>query len=96
VKSYLVLDLTIHDLSKFRDYIARIPEFIERYAGRYIVRGAEAEVVEGDWRPERLVIIEFPSRDHAERFLQDPEAQALFAIRHDSTSSRLVLVEGGT
>jgi uncharacterized protein (DUF1330 family) len=96
VKAYLVLDLTIHDLGRFRDYIERIPEYIRKHGGRYIVQGAEASVVEGDWRPERMVIIEFPSRDSAEHFLQDPEAQALFAIRHQTTTSRLVLVEGNS
>jgi len=50
--------------------------------------------MEGDWNPERIVVIEFPSRDNAKEFLQDPDAQDLFSIRHKTTTSKLVLVDG--
>jgi uncharacterized protein (DUF1330 family) len=52
--------------------------------------------MEGDWRPERMVILEFPSSKHAKAFLKDPDAQALFDVRHRTTNSKLVLVEGCT
>jgi len=60
MKAYLVLDLAIKDFAGFRDYIAAIPAHIARHDGRYIVRGAEPTCIEGDWRPQRIVIIEFP------------------------------------
>jgi uncharacterized protein (DUF1330 family) len=94
MKAYLVLDFAILDLEGFRPYIAAIPAFIEKHCGRYIVRGVEPTVVEGDWRPERVVVIEFPARENAEAFLADPECQALFRIRHETTTSKLVLVDG--
>jgi uncharacterized protein (DUF1330 family) len=94
VKAYLVLDLTIHDFTGFQPYIAGIPAFIDKHSGRYIVRGVEPTTVEGDWRPERMVVIEFPARENAEDFLNDPDAQGLFKIRHETTTSKLVLVEG--
>ena len=94
MKAYLVLDFSIRDLEGFRPYIAAIPAFIEKHAGRYIVRGVEPTVVEGDWTPERVVVLEFPARANAEAFLADPECQALFSIRHETTTSRLVLVDG--
>ena len=50
--------------------------------------------MEGDWTPDRMVILEFPSRGNAQAFLADPDAQALFALRHRTTVSRLVLVDG--
>jgi uncharacterized protein (DUF1330 family) len=50
--------------------------------------------MEGDWAPDYMVILEFPSRRNAKAFLADPEAQALFEIRHRTTTSKLVLVEG--
>ncbi len=96
MKAYLVLDLAIHDFPGFRPYIAAIPAFIARHGGRYIVQGVEATVMEGDWKPERMVVIEFPSREAAEAFLSDPDCQSLFRIRHETTTSRLVLVDGCT
>ncbi len=92
--AYLVLDFSIKDLVGFMPYVEAIPAFIAKHGGRYIVRGTEPTVMEGDWSPERMVILEFPSRENAKAFLDDPDAQALFAVRHRTTESRLVLVDG--
>ena len=94
MKAYLVLDLSINDFAGFRRYIAEIPAHIAKHAGKYIVQGAAPTPVEGDWTPERMVIIEFPSRDDAQAFLSDPDIQELFKVRHATTTSRLVLVDG--
>ncbi len=94
MNAYLILDFTIHDLDSFFEYINKIPEFIEKHSGRYIVQGEVPTVMEGDWSPERVVVLEFPSRDNAKQFLADPEAQSLFSIRHNTTTSKLILVDG--
>jgi uncharacterized protein (DUF1330 family) len=96
MKAYLVLDLSVNDFGGFRKYIAEIPAFIAKHSGKYIVQGTQPTVVEGDWRPARMVIIEFPEREKAEAFLNDPEIQDLFKLRHDTTTSRLVLADGCT
>jgi uncharacterized protein (DUF1330 family) len=94
MKAYLVLDLSVNDLSGFRKYIDEIPAFIAKHSGKYIVRGVQPMPIEGDWKPKRMVIIEFPEREKAEAFLNDPEIQDLFKVRHDTTTSKLVLVDG--
>src|SRR5262249_33758468 len=82
------------DVGGFSDYIAAIPAHIARHDGRYIVQGVEPTCIEGDWRPQRMVIIEFPERSKAEAFLSDPSIQDLFKVRHQTTTSKLVLVDG--
>ncbi len=94
MKGYLILDFSINDFSLFKEYIDKIPTFIEKHGGRYIVQGVEPEVMEGDWHPERVVVLEFPTKDIAKGFLADPDAQPLFSIRHNTTESKLILVEG--
>ncbi|MDO9561279.1 MAG: DUF1330 domain-containing protein [Bradyrhizobium sp.] len=96
MKAYLVLDFSISDFDGFRKYIAEIPAFIAKHSGKYIVRGGEPTIIEGDWKPERMVILEFPEREKAEAFLGDPEIQDLFKVRYDTTTSKLVLVDGCT
>ena len=96
MKAYLVLDFSIGDLRGFLSYVDAIPAFIEKHGGRYVVRGVQPTVMEGDWTPERMVILEFPSSENAKAFLDDPDAQALFQVRHRTTNSKLVLVEGCT
>lgn len=94
MKAYLVLDFQVRDWTGFRTYVDAIPALIERHGGRYLVRGAQPTVIEGDWRPDHMVILEFPSRDDAGAFLDDPDARTLFAVRHRTTVSKLVLVDG--
>jgi uncharacterized protein (DUF1330 family) len=96
MKAYLVLDLSVKDFAGFKKYIAEIPALIAKHSGKYIVQGVQPTTIEGDWKPERLVIIEFPERENAEAFLSDPEIQYLFRIRHDTTTSKLVLADGCT
>lgn len=94
MSGYLILDLSIKNFEIFKEYIEKIPAFIKKHGGRYIIQGVEPELMEGDWFPERIVVLEFPSTKNARAFLQDPEAQPLFAIRHKSTISKLILAEG--
>ena len=96
MKAYLVLDFSVHDFGGFRKYIAEIPAFIAKHSGKYIVQGVQPTTIEGDWKPERLVIIEFPEREKAEAVLGDSEIQDLFKVRHDTTTSKLVLADGCT
>lgn len=96
MKAYLVLDLSVNDYGRFKKYIAEIPAFIAKHAGKYIVQGVPPTTIEGDWKPERMVIIEFPERANAEAFLNDPEIQDLFKVRHETTTGKLVLVDGCT
>ena len=94
MNAYLILDLAIRDRDQFSEYIEQIPDFIAKHSGRYVVQGVEAEVMEGGWKPERVVVIEFPSKEKAKDFLEDPDAQGLFKLRHNTTVSKLILVEG--
>ena len=94
MKAYLVVDLSIHDAEGFGPYTANIPAVIAKHGGKFIVRAAVPTPVEGDWSPERMVIVEFPARQNAEQFLQDPRFQELAKIRRKATISKLVLVDG--
>jgi uncharacterized protein (DUF1330 family) len=94
MKGYLILDFTIKDFGSFKEYIDKIPEYIKKHGGRYIVQGSEPETMEGDWSPERVVVLEFSSTSKAKEFLGDPDAQKLFSIRHNTTTSKLILAEG--
>lgn len=96
MKAYLVLDFSITDLQGFMPYVEGVPALISRHGGRYIVQGAAPVPKEGDWRPERMVILEFTDKDAAEAFLADPDFVALARVRHENTVSKLVLVEGCT
>jgi uncharacterized protein (DUF1330 family) len=66
----------------------------EAAGGRYLARGGEFRVYEGDWQPRRLVVLEFPSLAAWENFYTGPVYQGLKAIRDECSSARLVAMEG--
>lgn len=94
MKGYLVLDLAINELNGFMEYVQKIPEFIKKHGGKYIIQGVEPELMEGSWLPQRLVVLEFPTKEAAKEFLNDPDAENLFALRKETTKSNLILAEG--
>jgi uncharacterized protein (DUF1330 family) len=64
------------------------------YGGKYIARGGKNETLEGDWSPNRLVILEFPSVDQAKAWVNSPEYAPARAMRHKYANSKMVVVEG--
>ncbi|MBP18283.1 MAG: DUF1330 domain-containing protein [Pseudomonadales bacterium] len=94
MSAYLVGDITITDAEAYAEYAKLVPSIIEKHAGRYLVRGGNAEIREGDWEPDRMVVLEFPSKQAAIDFLEDPAYAPVAAIRHANAETRLVLVEG--
>ena len=94
MSAYIVVDIDVHDSERYMEYASLAPGFVEKHSGKYIVRGGNIEVAEGTWHPQRIVVVEFPSKEHVRAFLEDPEYQAIAAIRHSSTTSNLLVVDG--
>jgi uncharacterized protein (DUF1330 family) len=92
--AYLIVELDVHDPATFEEYRKQVPPTIAAYGGRYVVRGGASETLEGDWRPKRVVVLEFPSAEEARRWYRSPEYAPLMALRHKAARSRMLLVEG--
>lgn len=92
--AYVIADIDVHDAEAYREYVALVPGTVEPFGGRFVIRGGEHETLEGEWRPQRLVMIEFPSADHARRWYESPAYIAAMAIRHRTSTGSLVMVEG--
>ena len=92
--AYIIADIEVHDPDRYAEYVRRAPAFIEKHSGRYIVRGGPAESIEGDWRPHRLIVIEFPSMENAKAFLADPDYRAVAEIRWSTSTTNLTVAEG--
>lgn len=91
---YAIFDVTITDLAKYKEYMALVKPVIEAAGGRYLVRGGTHTVLEGDWNPTRLVVLEFPSSDAARSFYDSPEYRGLKSMRQSCSRANLVIVEG--
>ena len=94
MSALLIVDITVHDTERYKEYVELVPSLIEKHDGKYLVRGGNVEVVEGNWQPERLIVLEFPSVASARAFLEDPDYQPVAEIRHAAASTNLVIAEG--
>lgn len=92
--AYYIVEIDIHDPARFEEYRAKVPATIERYGGRYLVRGGEIETIEGEWRPKRIVVLEFPSVEQARRWYDSPEYRPLKELRRRTARGHIVLVPG--
>ncbi len=96
MSAYILADIgEIHDQAKYDEYKTHTPAAIARFGGRFIVRGGKTEAAEGDWRPVRLVVIEFPSMDAAKKFYTSPEYRKILPLRLTaSRGGKVIFVDG--
>ena len=92
--AYLIVETDITDPEQYEQYKAASPGAIAAGGGRFVVRGGEMAVLEGDWHPKRLVLVEFPDLEAAKRFYDSPEYQAAKALREGAAQLNMVAVEG--
>ena len=92
--AYLIVDLDVTEPEKYATYRDAVPEVIKKYGGRYLVRGGDVEVLEGDWQPGRLVVLEFPSMNDLKKFYDSEDYRDLKAVRIASTNTNAIVVEG--
>jgi len=95
MSAYMVGQLRIHDPQEYEKYLAGFLPVFERHGGKLLaVSKSETEVIEGEWAYPRTVIMKFPSVEHAHRWHDDPDYQALAEHRRRSAETNLVLVHG--
>lgn len=91
---YYVVESKMLDPDAYQQYIAQAAPIIAQYGGRYLAVSKDVQPLDGGWTPERMVIIEFPSGEHVERWLSAPEYRAIVPLREAGVAVRSVLVPG--
>lgn len=91
--AYVIVDVTVHDLDDYTTYRLQGAPIAAAYGGRFLARGGAVEVLEGDWQPTRVVMLEFPSVEQAKAWWSSPEYTAIKLIRQRSASTNLIIVE---
>lgn len=91
---YVVVDIAIQDQETYDRYKSLAPASIARYGGRYLVRGGTITTLEGDWHPQRLVILEFPDAASAQGWWSSTEYAEPKRMRQASATTRMVMIDG--
>lgn len=94
MSAYVLVEVDVHDPDAYASYRALSTRAVEQYGGRFVARGGEAVLLEGEPAPGRLVVLEFPDLDAARRWYDSPEYVEARAVRQSAATARLVAVEG--
>jgi uncharacterized protein (DUF1330 family) len=94
VAAYVIVDVDVNDPDRYAEYSKPVHESIAKHGGRFLVRGGHCEALEGEWRPRRLVVIEFPSMDAALEWYHSDDYQELAKIRWSASTANFLVAEG--
>ena len=92
--AYVIVQIEIRDPVVYERYKALAPASIAAHGGRYVARGGQTEALEGEWKPRRVVILEFDDIARARAWLDSPEYRDARAMRHASADTQMIVVEG--
>ena len=94
MSAYVIAHIDVSDTETFEAYREKVPAVIEKFGGRYLVRGGAVHELEGQWTIPRLVIIAFDSLDAAQRFYHSPDYQEILPLRLQAAEGTVVIAEG--
>ena len=91
---YIIVDVQIIDPEAYERYKAAVPATLAAYGGKFLVRGGRVEILEGNWEPNRLVVLEFESVERAKAWWKSQEYAAPKQLRQSASVTNMVVVEG--
>jgi uncharacterized protein (DUF1330 family) len=94
MSAYIVVQVDVKDPVRYADYRSMVPASLEKFGGRFLVRGGKTETLEGDWSPKRFVVVEFPSVERARAWWASSEYADAKALRQATAVTQMIVVEG--
>jgi uncharacterized protein (DUF1330 family) len=90
---YMIIDSNVRNKDKYQQYIDQVSLIVTKYGGRYHVRSENIRAL-GSWRPERIIVVEFPTENHVQDWLTSPEYKAIAPLREEGAETQAILVDG--
>jgi uncharacterized protein (DUF1330 family) len=94
--AYVIVEVEVQEPLQYEEYKKLTPASIAAYDGKFIVRGGETITMEGDWNPQRIVVLEFPSVERAKEWWSSDAYTKAKLIRQRTAKTRMIIVEGVT
>ena len=92
--AYVIVDINVTDPVRYEDYKKLAAPTVELYGGKYIARGGKTETLEGEWSPNRLVILQFDNLEQAKTWHNSMEYSEAKHLRHETAISKMVVIDG--
>jgi uncharacterized protein (DUF1330 family) len=92
--AYMIAEVEVTNPEGYKEYTTLVPATLQKFGGRFLVRGGKAQPAEGEWPERRRVIIEFPSMEAAKGWWDSPEYAKPKAMRQANSNGRIIFLEG--
>ncbi len=92
--AYLIVRAKVTDMAQYQKYMKLTPAIVEKYGGKFIIRGGEKLVLEGPDSPERIVMLKFDSIEAARLMYNSPEYQAAIKVRQGAAQASFIVMQG--
>ena len=92
--AYMIVEVETTDEALMAEYRKHTPGLVAKYGGKFIVRGGKCRTLEGGWKPPRVVVLEFPTYEAAERFYDSADYKPVLEMRLKAGKSKAILVDG--
>ncbi len=92
--AYIIVEADVHDPVAYEEYRKLSTEAVKSHGATFLVRGGARHVLEGDWQPKRIVVLEFPDTESARAFYHSPEYEKARDARKHAAQLNIILVEG--
>jgi uncharacterized protein (DUF1330 family) len=92
--AYIIARVNVTNWDKYHEYIKVTPSVVEKFDGKFIVRGGDMATLEGPEELHRIVILEFPTLKKAREFYESPEYQEARRLRTDAATAQLIAIDG--
>jgi len=89
--AYVIVDIEIADPTRYEEYKRLAGPTVGAHGGRYVVRGGKVDMLEGDWRPGRIVVLEFPTAENAKAWWSSEDYGPAKSIRNACAKTRMLV-----
>lgn len=91
---YMLIDITVKDPEKMREYATKVPYFVEKHGGHFLAKATEVTTMHGTWKPERLIVIEFPSKENIDEWYASEEYKPYALLRDEAADMQIIVLPG--
>ena len=92
--AYIIANVTVTNPAQYEEYKKWSSAAMQAHGAQVCTRGGKVDVLEGDWQPDRVVVLKFPDLQAAHAFYNSSEYGKARAARQGAAIMRMVAVEG--
>jgi uncharacterized protein (DUF1330 family) len=94
MSAFVIVEVSVHDHVEYEEYKKLTPAAVAAFNGKFIVRGGKTITLEGEWNPERIVVLEFPTVEQANEWWNSELYTEAKKIRQRTAKTKMIIVEG--